>query len=337
MNKRNRLVSKAGTFLGICLTTFLVWSNPERAAAVDAEEILSAIVGVEAEIPETARTAAFLGTERSGSGVVIDDRGLVLTIGYVILEAMGATVTDVTGASYQADIIAYDYDTGFGLLRARSPLAARPLRFGDAGAVAEGDPVLAIGFGQQPEIVAGKVSARKPFVGYWEYLLDRAIYVTPPHPSWAGIGLIDWTGRLVGIGSIRSAEASIDDSRTIGTMFVPIDLLPPILGDLLDSGRVSGPPRPWLGMFTEEDDNHIQVTMVVPDGPADKAGIVQGDVVLGIGETPVVDRASMFKEIWSRGAAGVEVPIVVGRQGRPLEISVTSADRYDYLRLDPTF
>lgn len=334
-----RRAAVALVLLGATLVTSPTWADQgaEAGRPLDVRSVLSAVVEVNAEIPETARTADFLGTARSGTGMVIDDDGLVLTIGYIILEAMAATVIDSAGVTHAAEIVAYDYDTGFGLLRSFTPLAADPVRLGRAAGLSRGDPVLAVGFGGIGEITAGTVSARKPFVGYWEYLLDSAIYVMPAHPSWAGVGLLDRTGRLVGIGSIRSREAGVGNADMIGTMFVPIDLLPPILGDLLTIGRAGGPAKPWLGMFTSENDGHVRVTTVVPDGPADRAGIAEGDIVLGVGDTPIGDRANLFREIWARGEAGVPVPLVIGRGGGVREITVRSADRYDYLRLDPSF
>lgn len=306
---------------------------PAAAQGPAVEEVLGALVRVEAEIPADARTARFLGTGREANGVVIDDRGLVLTIGYIVLEAMAARVRDAAGTVVPAEVVAYDYDTGFGLVRAREPLAATPMRLGDSSALARRDRVLVVGAkGAAPAFVA----ARREFAGYWEYLLDDAIFTAPAFPDWAGAALVDSGGRLVGVGSlyVRRAEAG----RSIPTnVFVPIDALKPILGDMLETGRGPGPARPWLGLFTRDAGGGVTVVRIAPDGPASTAGIAVGDTVDKVDGRAVSGLADLYRKVWALGDAGVDVPLeVTGRNGTR-RVVVRSADRYDYLKIDPTF
>ncbi len=329
-----RPVLAAGAMLLIMLAGFV--TLPATAGPAE-KDVLAAVVRLQAEVPPDARTAPGLGTEREGNGVVIDDNGLVLTIGYLILEAMSVTVFDAEGRPVQSDILAYDYDTGFGLIRARAPLGVRPLALGDSDKVAERDPVLVAGHGGAAGTIGAVVVSRREFAGYWEYLLDNAIFTAPPHPNWGGAALIDLDGKLVGIGSLVVNDA-LPEARPIpGNMFVPINLLKPIFADLLDRGRAGGPQRPWLGMFTAEHSGHVMVTRVAPDGPAAAAGLRAGDVVVDVGGQTVGSMADLFRKVWRSGPAGTEIPMRVQRDGHLTEFEVRSADRYDYLKLKPSY
>ncbi len=307
---------------------------PAAAQAPAVEDILGALVQVEAEIPPDARTARFLGTEREANGIVIDGNGLVLTIGYIVLEAMAATVRDSTGNAVQAEIVAYDYDTGFGLIRALDPIAAVPMRFGDSGSLAAADQALIVGAdGAAPAFVI----ARDEFAGYWEYLLEDAIFTAPPFAGWAGAALVGADGRLLGIGSLFIQRQAPNGRTLPGNMFVPINALKPILADLLENGRGPGPPRPWMGMFTRDVGGNVVVTRAVPDGPAATAGVVPGEVVAKVAGRNVSDMADLFRKVWALGSAGVDVPLELTGEHGTRQVVVRSADRYDYLRIDPTF
>jgi S1-C subfamily serine protease len=317
----------------------LLNSIPVSAHAEDAraEDVLRAMVRVEAEIPPEARTASFLGTEREGNGVVIDGGGLVLTIGYVILEAMAVSVVDADGNRVPAEVVAYDYDTGFGLLRALSPLAATPMRIGDSDALKATDKVLVVGAGGPKAVGGAFVVVRDKFAGYWEYLLDKAIFTAPVFDDWAGAALVGRDGRLVGIGSLYIDDTAPDDRSLPGNMFVPINLLKPILGDLLADGRAAGPPRPWMGLFTRDIAGHVVVVSVIPDGPGQAAGVVEGEIIQAVAGEEVHDMADLFRKVWSVGSAGVEVPLTVQSEAGSRQVLLKSADRYDYLRLDPSY
>ena len=299
----------------------------------DLDAVASAVVPVVAEIPSDAFTAQILGTEREGSGVLIDADGLILTIGYLIVEATAVHVGGAGGMSVPADVMGYDYDTGFGLVRAFERLEPRPVEIGDSAELKERDPVIIVAQGGVAQSISGHVVSKREFAGYWEYLLEEAIFTSPPHPNWGGAALIGSDGRLHGIGSLFVEDALPGEDRLAGNMFVPIDLLKPIFADLLSKGRTGGAPRPWLGMFTTEAFDQLVVAGVAPGGPAEKAGIRPGDIVVRANGRRVTRLAEMFREIWGLGSAGVTVRLTIVRDSEAIEIMVPSGDRYDYLNL----
>lgn len=300
-------------------------------------EIAAAVVGVRAEVPPEARTADTLGRVRTGSGVVIDSSGLVLTIGYLILEAAAVDLHDAAGRRIPAEIVAYDHDSGFGLVRASEPLNAAPLPLGSSGEVSIGAPLLVLS--REGELGGRQttLSSRREFAGYWEYLLPDALFTSPPHPDYAGAALIDAQGRLVGIGSLMVGDATAKDVESPGNMFVPVDALKPILGDLLALGRRDGPGHPWIGVTAEERGAHVLVHAVTEQGPAEGAGLRPGDVVLGVGSTDVGSLAELYRAIWRLGDPGVPVPLRILRHTGAVEITVPSVDRLRWLRLNQTY
>jgi S1-C subfamily serine protease len=311
-------------------------ATPARAE-YNAEKLLSAVIGVKAEIPSDARTASFLGTSREGSGVVIDSHGLVLTIGYLILEASSASIITPSGEEIPADVIAYDYENGFGLLRASRPPNVTPMEFGDSTKIREDDPVLVAAHGAPHAVRAAMVVSRRDFSGYWEYLLENAIFTSPPHPGFGGAALIDSSGRLVGIGSLIVPDARGPGIQESGNMFVPIDRLKPVLGALLANGRPSDRSKPWIGIFTQEARGHLFVTSVARGGPAAKAGIEQNDIILGVAGQPITGQADFYRKMWKLGEAGIDVPLVLLKGARTQRVTVPSGDRYDWLRLKRTY
>ncbi len=293
------------------------------------ETTLRSVVALRASVPEDAFTAATLGTQREGSGVVIADTGLVLTIGYLITEAEEVWLSTQGGQAVPGHAMAYDQETGFGLVQALGRLGLPALPFADAARARVGDPVvLADGIGRSVE---AKIVARQEFAGYWEYLLDEAIFTAPAHPSWGGAGLIDAEGRLLGIGSLHLQMAR-DEKVTGINMVVPINLLVPILDDLMTRGRVNRPPRPWLGTFAAEDDGKVVVMSVSERGPAAAAGMRRGDVIAEVRDGEVASLADFYRKVWTSGPAGTEIPIRVLRDGRERWIRIHSADRTSFLR-----
>ena len=301
----------------------------------DLDRALGAVVKLRAEVPADARSARTLGAEREGNGVAIDGDGLVLTIGYLILEAMAVSVVDASGKLFAADVVAYDYDTGFGLVRAIG-LKAPPIRLGDSAAAKERAPVLIAAHGGREQALAALVVSRREFAGYWEYLLDEAIFTAPPHPNWSGAALIGADGRLLGVGSLLVRDAGPDAEPLAGNMFVPIDLLKPILGDLL-AGTESRPPRPWLGLYTAEAAGHVFVADVTPQGPAARAGLRRGDLVVALGGVAVGGQSDFYRKLWASGPAGVEVPLRVLRDGASVDLAVKSIDRASFIRPGRTY
>jgi S1-C subfamily serine protease len=299
----------------------------------DLDRALMAVVGVHTKIPEDAFTAETLGTERMGHGVLIRDRGVVLTIGYLVTEAQEVWLSPAEGPPVPGHALAYDQETGFGLVQALAPLDLPALALGRSSDTRVGDPVVVAGAGGRKRSVAARIAAKQEFAGYWEYVLDEAIFTTPAHPNWGGTALIGAGGDLLGIGSLQMQQAP-ERGRAGGdlNMIVPIDLLKPILDDMLKTGRANRPLRPWLGVYATEIEDKIVVVGLAHGAPAQKAGLKTGDVVLSVGGADVSDLAGLYRRIWSHGAAGVQVPLLIYRDGKTFEQTVVSSDRNRFFK-----
>jgi serine protease Do len=320
------------------LTAFLALVTGSAAAQTAIPELVAGVVGIKTFINPEARTRGNLGRERQGSGIVIDEGGLVLTIGYLMVEAHAAEIVTNAGRTVPADVVGYDHETGFGLLRAIEPLRLKPLGFGKSAAVQKGDPVLIASFGGPGMVAPAHVAAKREFAGEWEYLLEEAIFTSPPHPAWSGAALLNREGKVIGVGSLIVGDASGDKSGTPGNMFVPIDLLPPILADLLADGRVSGSGRPWVGVTTAEVEGKLLVKSVTPGGPADKAGVQRGDFIIGVANEPAKTLSEFYRKVWAQGGAGAAIPLDVQHgSGEPRRVDVKSINRLDHLKLRSTF
>ena len=298
----------------------------------DLAAALAAVVGLRSRVPADAFTAEVLGTERSGNGVVIDRNGVVLTIGYLITEADEVWLTTNSGHVVAAHPLGFDQETGFGLVQALGHLDLPALDLGQSGETPVGTRVVSAGAGGAPHSLAAFIAGKQEFAGYWEYVLDEAIFTVPAHPYWGGTGLIGPKGDLLGIGSLQLQQARDDGSAMPLNMYVPIDLVKPILDDILTLGRPNRPPRPWLGLYAAEVDNRVVIAGLSGRGPAARANLRQGDVVLSVGDMKVTGLAGLFRKIWSMGTAGVEVPMTVSRDGKPLELRVASGDRNRFLK-----
>ena len=291
--------------------------------------IRRSIVTVRSSIPDDAFTAPTLGTRREGSGVVIREDGLVLTIGYLITEADEVWLTGNDGRVVPAHVLAYDQDSGFGLVQALARFDPPAMKFADAAKAKVGDPVvLADGTGKY---VNANIVAKQEFAGYWEYLLDEAIFIAPAHPSWGGAALADRDGKLLGVGSLRLQTDADGDGADVN-MVVPINLLPPILDDLLTLGQTNKAPRPWLGIFSAESNGRVVVMSVAEGGPADRAGLREGDIISDVRDGEVDGLASFYRKLWESGPAGAEVPLRIVRNGRDSWRRVKSTDRRKLLK-----
>ena len=297
----------------------------------DLRGALDSVVSLRSEIPEDAFTASILGTERTGSGVVIRDDGLILTIGYLITEAESIWLTANNGTVVAGHPLAYDVATGFGLVQPLGRISAPPLARGRSAAAAVGDDVVVIAHGGRTHALKAHLIAKREFAGYWEYVLDEALFTTPPHPQWGGAALVGRDGRLLGIGSLLVQEA-LDGEPIQGNMFVPVDLLEPILDEMLKFGGPARPPRPWLGMYTAEAEERLVVSGLAKGAPADTAGVRLGDVVIEVAGEQVSGLADMFRKIWRLGPAGVEVPLTLSRDSELTRLKLRSADRGDFLK-----
>ena len=296
---------------------------------MDIETASKSVVALRATVPDDAFTAAGLGTSREGSGVVIGNRGLVLTIGYLITEAEEVWLTTQDGKVHAAHPLAYDQETGFGLVQSLGDLGLPAVPLGKSGAAHLGDAVTLVdGLGNATR---ASIVARQEFAGYWEYLLEEAIFTAPAHESWGGAALLGGNGELLGIGSLRLQMIEKGQVADIN-MAVPIDLLPPILDDLLSYGRPSRPPRPWLGIYAAESNEQILVAGIAANSPAQAAGIKSGDAVLTVGGEPIADLATLWRQVWACGAAGAEVSMKLFRDGKILTVRIRSADRSALLK-----
>jgi len=301
--------------------------RPQAAdLAFDLDKALSAIVVLRAKVPEDAFTAETLGTERLGNGIVISDSGLVLTIGYLITEAEDVTLITNDGRRVPAHVLGSDAVTGFGLMQALEPLGLPALAIGDSRKLEGGGDAIVAGGGGRAHTVAAHLIARAPFAGYWEYLLDEALFTGPGHPHWSGAALIGPSGALMGVGSLQmNQEGPGGHTQTIN-MSVPIELLPPILDDLA-RGRPAHEPRPWLGVFAHDSEGHVVVMDVSTGGPADRAEVRGGDVVLAVGGQRVASLAEFYTTLWALGPAGVTAPLRLRREGDVFEVMVKTGDR----------
>jgi S1-C subfamily serine protease len=300
--------------------------------AYELDRALAAVVGLKASIAADAFTAETLGTERAGHGVVIRPGGVVLTIGYLILEAETVWITFAGGRVVPGHVLGYDQETGFGLVQALAHLDLPFLPLGQSGNAEVGERVVVAGAGGRQHAVTARIAAKQEFAGYWEYVLDEAIFTAPAHPFWGGTAVIGPAGDLLGIGSLLIQQGEEEAKGEDLNMIVPIDLLKPILDDLLTLGRANRPPRPWLGLFATEVGGAVVVAGRASRGPAEEADLRPGDVVLGVGGAEVSDLAGLFREIWALGPAGIEVPLLVNRKGRTFELRVRSADRRAFLK-----
>lgn len=292
----------------------------------DVDTALKSVVAISSHIPAEALTASVLGSERAGNGVVID-RGLVLTIGYLITEADRIWLTLSDGRTVAGDVLGYDQATGFGLVQALGQLDAPALPIGSSSEAAVGDHVIVAGSRGPDAVVAARIVAKQEFAGYWEYVLDEALFTAPAHPNWGGAAVISSDGQLIGIGSLQIQDAEVDGEPQNLNMIVPIDLLEPILDDLRKTGRSGRPPRPWLGLYATEAEDHVVVIGVSDPGPAQDAGLEAGDIVVSVGDTQVGSLAEFFREVWACGEAGCNVLLKIVREGRLREAVVTSVDR----------
>jgi S1-C subfamily serine protease len=312
--------------------------SPRMQRPPDAESFFQSIFKVRVRAVPNARSSATLGQEREGTGVVIGDDGLIVTIGYLIVEADEVSLVDQKGKVLPARVVAYDHATGLGLVRAIVPISAPALPLGDSSKLADRDPVMVVNHGGPDDVTLALVVSTRPFTGNWEYLLERAIFTSPPTMNWSGAALVSRDLKLVGIGSLIVREASsTGDTALPGNMFVPIEALKPILPDLLRTGRRADPPRPWLGVAADEVSGRLMVSRVSPEGPGDQAGIKTGDIILGVGGDGVRTQAEFYRKVWGRGAAGTDIPLRVLQGVDVKELQVHSMDRVEYFRPKTTY
>ncbi len=321
----------------LIVALWLAVPGTAKAETTALDDLVAAVVGIKTFINPDGNSVRNLGREREGTGIVIDESGLVLTIGYLMVEAHSAEIVTSSGRTLPATVVGYDNVTGFGLLRTLEPPKIKPLPLGRSADVKEQDPLLVSSSGGASMVLPVRVVSRRVFAGSWEYLVEDAIFTSPPHPAWSGAALVSREGKLVGVGSLIVAEAKGESQQSPGNMFVPIDLLLPIMGDLLSKGRVAGPGRPWLGVNAQPVGGKLVVGRVSPESPASKAGLKRGDVILGIGGVKTTTLVEFYRRMWATGAAGVTVPLDVEADGGSRRLNVPSVNRLDTLKLQSTF
>src|SRR6188768_3230688 len=318
------------------VASLIEWKVPQSVQpraedySYDLERTLSSVVGLHSIVPPDAFTADTLGVERAGNGVLVDD-GLVLTIGYLITEAETVWLHLGDGRVVQGHALGFDQETGFGLVQALGKIDLPPLPLGSSAETAIGDRVVVGGAGGRTRSVASHIVAKQEFAGYWEYLLDQAIFSYPAHPNWGGTGLISTRGELIGIGSLQ-LERERDGRAEHVNMIVPTDLLKPVLDDIRKFGRVNKPARPWLGMFTHEIENRVVVVGIAGRGPAARAELKAGDVILAVRGEKITSQIGFYRKLWSLGSAGVDVPLTVYYEGVTFDVVLTSTDRAKLLK-----
>lgn len=315
--------------LGIWVLAIVLLPGAVRGAP-SVDDVLGSVLRIHSEIPKRARTARALGTKREGNGVIIDGQGLILTVGYIILEASAIRVEERGGGSSPATFVGYDSESGLGLIRAVNSLKGKPIQMGTAAKLKPESPLLIATHEKEGGIKSAMVVSRRTFAGYWEYLLEDAIFTSPPIENFAGAALIDSDLRLVGIGSLFVRDAASADVHFPGNLFIPIDKLFPVLADLIASGRPGGPPRPWLGVYVTESYGRLVVTRTAEESPARANNIGLGDIILKVEGQEVLDMADFFRKVWRRGDAGVILELTVLQGSEINKIRLKSSDRYQH-------
>ena len=307
-------------------------ANLPGASRFATDDLAGAIVKLGIRVPPTARTADTLGTEREGTGVLIDDAGHILTIGYLLLEAQSILVVTADGRVLPATVAGFDHASGFGLVRAAQSLEHPPLLLGSSADARELTTAVVAAHAGAGGWSNACIVRRRPFTGWWEYALDDAIFTAPARDNHSGAALLDNEGQLIGIGSLWVGDAADAGAAFPGNMFVPIDILTPILADLRTLGRRSGAARPWLGLYSEEVRQHVVVTQVLRDSPSERGGVKRGDIILAVGGQAIGNQGEFYRTLWASGVAGSEITLQIWRAKSVREVSVRSMDRMEYLR-----
>ena len=305
--------------------------NPEDYT-FDLDATLACVVSLRSQVPEDALTASVLGTERAGHGVIIADDGLVVTIGYLITEAESLWITTNAGVTVPGHVVGYDQETGFGLVQALQPMGSPAMVLGDSSALQVSDELITAGHGGLDHAIRTIVIAKREFAGYWEYVLDEALFTTPPHPSWGGAALISGHGELLGIGSLLVQQISEDGQQSGANMIIPINLLKPILDDLRMYGKRNAAARPWVGFLVQEVSHHLVVSGIYDECPAEIAGLHVGDIIREVEGEPVSGLAELFRRIWQTGEAGVDISLTIVRNRESMTVTVHSTDRDNCLK-----
>ena len=334
---------REGAVLGLlaicaCLPSLAETSLEPNAVEVQAkvaalERAQASVVGVRTIAVDDARSIENLGRERSGSGVVIDSDGLVVTIGYLILEADHVELVIEPDRVVPARVVAYDLASGFGLLQALTPLRVQPAKLGSSASLKDDDPLMIASGGESGDLSLARLVSRRPFSGYWEYHIDGALFTSPARTDHSGAALFNANGELLGIGSLVVMDAlGPEKPRMPGNMFVPVDLLKAILPELRAHGATRSSRRAWLGVNCVEIDGIVRIARITPDSPAEDAGLARGDQILRIDGVDVNDLEGFYKTLWRGEVVERDITLVVSRGGVASTLKVHAKDRMKTLR-----
>jgi len=323
-----------GLVFGCLMALGTAYAATESSSALDQATIEAltranaAVVGVEVTAVEGARSAETLGRRRSGSGVVIGSDGLILTIGYLMLEADNIQIVTRDNRKLPARPVAYDLATGFGLVKPLLPLrGTNPVPLGSHNDLRTGEPLMAAMGGEDAEVVITQLVSKRPFSGYWEYHIEAALFTSPPIGNHSGAPLFNRRGELLGIGSLLVADALGESPRVPGNMFVPVDLLKPILAEMQTTGSSKQSRRPWLGLTSVERSGHVQVVRVTKDSPAQAGGIMPGDVILAVDDAQVATLEQFYKRLWAHPNPDDEIKLTVQQGTDTRTVTVKAVDR----------
>ncbi len=294
------------------------------------QQVQSAVVGIQVAVPLDRPSALSLGPVRMGSGVIFDPAGYILTVSYIVLDAKIIQVTLRGGRKVPAKLVGLDLEDGLAVVRLEGdgPWPAAPL--GDSSKVSVGMSTATIGVNEDNglSVTSGSIREIRNFVGYWEYMLNRAFVVAPPNPAFGGSPLVNDQGEVIGIVSFRIGESQISSSNVA----IPIDLFTPVKDELIAKGRVeSRGPRPWLGLYTIPTPDGLVVAGASPIGPAEDAGFQRGDVILRLNGEPVESQEAFYRKLW-QNPLGQEMALLIKRASRFEVIKVRPVDRYQLFR-----
>lgn len=308
-------------------------TGPSTSAETSTDFALEPLVSVRSHVPDDAMSAGLLGTERSGHGIRIRDDGLIVTIGYVVSEAEEIWIGSHSGSASAGVIIGNDFQSGLALIKPTTPLPGPVMALGKSRDLVVNDAItIAASASAERQDIDAQVVSRQEFAGRWEYLIEEAIFAAPPHQNWSGAALVNLEGQLVGVGSLMIQGFEVNGSLRSVNMFVPIDLLTPVIDEICDNGRRLTPQRPWLGVLVHEENDELTIVGIYRDCPADDAGLRPGDTILQVDDQPIHSLGHLFRSIWGLGDAGVEVPLTILRKSKRQKIGVKSSERAVFLR-----
>ena len=300
-------------------------------------DLLRSVVKVHAYALPDSDSAKRLGTERNGNGIVVGQGGLIVTIGYIVTEAMSVEIVEDNGRTRSASVVGYDAETGLALLRAPGLSGLAPIPLGNSQGLKADAPVAVAGAGGPKNAIPAVVVSRRVFAGSWEYLLESAIYTAPAYADWSGAALISTDGKLLGIGSLFVNQARRDSERMQGNVFVPVELLQPLLTEIAAKGKITPQPHPWLGLNPSAHPGGLIIGRLSGRSPALAAGLKKDDMVVALAGRPVDDLADFYRRVWAMGPPGIDVPLTVVRGGRSFDVRVRSANRYQFLAKEQTY